>query len=60
MPGPIFRPDGVFNEESLRTVEGYAEQTVLNLKKGERVQFERFGYCVKDSEAEPVFVFTHP
>jgi glutamyl-tRNA synthetase len=60
VPGPIFRPDGSFNEESLKTVEGYAEQNVLNLKKGERVQFERFGYCVKDSEAEPVFVFTHP
>jgi glutamyl-tRNA synthetase len=60
MPGPIFRPDGSFNEESLRTVEGYAEQNVLNLKKGDRVQFERFGYCFKDSEAEPVFVFTHP
>jgi glutamyl-tRNA synthetase len=59
IPGPIFRPDGSFNEESLRAVEGYAEQNVLNLKKGERVQFERFGYCVKDSEAEQVFVFTH-
>ncbi len=59
VPGPIFKPDGSFNDGSLRVVEGYAEQGVLDLKKGDRVQFERFGYCVRDSEAEPVFVFTH-
>ena len=59
VPGPTFKRDGSFNEESLRTVEGYAEQGVLGLKKGDRVQFERFGYCVRDSEADPVFVFTH-
>ncbi|MEM0455530.1 MAG: glutamate--tRNA ligase family protein, partial [Nitrososphaerota archaeon] len=59
VPGPLFGPDGAFNEESLRVVEGYAERNVLNLKRGDRVQFERFGYCVRDSDEEPVFVFTH-
>jgi len=43
VPHQLFNNE-VFNEKSLETVEGYAEEAVSKLKTDEIVQFERFGF----------------
>ncbi|MCS7095121.1 MAG: glutamate--tRNA ligase [Thaumarchaeota archaeon] len=58
IPGRLFNPDGAFNEESLEIVNGIAERTVNSLEVGSHVQFERFGYCVKDSLPK-TFILSH-
>ncbi|MEM3020414.1 MAG: glutamate--tRNA ligase family protein, partial [Candidatus Micrarchaeaceae archaeon] len=50
MPLPPLREDGEFDTDSLRVEEGYAEAYVNNLKDGEVIQFERFGFCSKHSD----------
>ncbi len=45
----ILMPDATY-------AEGYAEPLVRNLKIGEIIQFERFGFCVKEKEQ---FVYSH-
>ena len=46
----------VLNPDSLRVVTGYTDASILDMKPGERVQFERIGYfCVdKESTADKV------
>lgn len=39
--------------------KGFAEPTIVNVKKGEVVQFERFGFCRLDDKAKNIFWFTH-
>ncbi|MCS7146523.1 MAG: glutamate--tRNA ligase [Nitrososphaerota archaeon] len=56
VPDLLFRGEEV-NLESLRLVEGLAEPYESQLPLGSVVQFERFGYCVKDSPG--LYVFTH-
>ncbi|MCS7143183.1 MAG: glutamate--tRNA ligase [Aigarchaeota archaeon] len=58
IPGPLFLKDGTFNDQSLRVVEGFAEPYVANLREHDTVQFERFGYCTRDSH-ENTFILTH-
>ena len=48
-PGLLFDDAGKFNEGSLKTVEGVAEEAASGLAVGEVVQFPRFGFCRKDS-----------
>jgi len=43
VPYPLFIKDK-YNENSLEKIEGFAEEAVSNLKTGEIVQFERFGF----------------
>lgn len=43
VPKPLFIKDK-FNEDSLRQVEGLAEEAVSKIKTDEIVQFERFGF----------------
>jgi glutamyl-tRNA synthetase len=49
VPGTLFLEGDVFNRDSLREVEGLAEDSVSTLKVGEIVQFPRFGFCRLDS-----------
>jgi glutamyl-tRNA synthetase len=59
VPGPLFIGEE-FNRESLGHVSGLAEKSVADLKAGEIVQFERFGFCRLDSKAKvETFVFVH-
>jgi glutamyl-tRNA synthetase len=43
VPDLLFKKDR-FNPDSLKTINGYAEEAVKDLKTGEIVQFERFGF----------------
>ncbi|MDW8041662.1 MAG: glutamate--tRNA ligase [Nitrososphaerota archaeon] len=58
IPGPLLKPDGTFNELSLQVEGGVAERSVDSLEVGAHVQFERFGYCVKD-KLPMTFVYSH-
>lgn len=49
VPGELFLDGGVYNEQSLKEVSGYAEAAVSALKVGDIVQFPRFGFCRYDS-----------
>jgi glutamyl-tRNA synthetase len=41
------------------TVEGIAEKDAADIKEGQVIQFERFGFCRLDNKKEMVFWFTH-
>jgi len=43
-PKEIF-VDGAYNPDSLKTLIGYVEKEIENIKSDEIVQFERFGFC---------------
>ena len=43
-------PDGIY-------IEGLAEENIKNLKKGEIIQFERFGFCRFDNKKDNVYEF---
>ena len=43
IPGLLYENDE-FNENSLKIVEGYGEKNIREVKEGEIVQFERFGF----------------
>ena len=49
VPHPLYQ-NGQVNEESLTTVEGFAEEAVSQLQPGEIIQFERFGFIRIDRE----------
>ena len=48
-PGELFLEGDVYNEQSLKEVDGFAEESVSTLKVGDVVQFPRFGFCRLDS-----------
>ena len=57
----ILKPNDLFlhgelNPDSLEKISGLAESGVKKVKKGEIVQFERFGFCRFDGKS---FVFAH-
>jgi glutamyl-tRNA synthetase len=47
-PGELYREDGTFNAESLKTRFGYVERSFQELKEGEIVQFPRYGFVRVD------------
>ena len=53
VPYPIFK-NGEYNPDSLKKIEGIAEKDVLNLKTGEIVQFERFGFVRIEKKNEKI------
>jgi glutamyl-tRNA synthetase len=55
--GPLLKEGGIFNEKSLTTVQGLAEQSALELREGELVQFVRIGFCRIDKPG--VAILTH-
>ncbi|MDP8012906.1 MAG: glutamate--tRNA ligase family protein, partial [Nanoarchaeota archaeon] len=46
-----------FNPDSLSTIHGLAEINVKDLKQGEIIQFERFGFCILDDKEKASFIF---
>ncbi len=51
--------DGSINPQSVREITGYGERDVESVNVGEVVQFERFGFCRRDSPHELVFIYCH-
>lgn len=47
-----------FNPNSLESIEGYAEASVLQLKSHTPIQFIRFGFCITE-EKKSSAIFTH-
>jgi glutamyl-tRNA synthetase len=58
-PGPLFNDDGSFNTNSMGFVRGLGEAAVEDIGLGEVVQFERFGFCRRDSGESLLFIFCH-
>lgn len=56
VPETLFRGEEL-NPESLQEVEGLVESYEPNIPVGGVVQFERFGYCVKDRPG--LYIFAH-
>ncbi|NYZ79223.1 glutamate--tRNA ligase [Candidatus Micrarchaeota archaeon] len=59
VPSELFLGDK-FNKESLKVVEGYCESDCSYLKKGDIVQFVRYGFCILDDEKKMRFILTTP
>jgi glutamyl-tRNA synthetase len=59
VPSDLFIEDE-FNEKSLRIDKGYCEPDCRNLKKGEIIQFVRYGFCILDDEKRMQFILTNP
>ena len=57
VPDVLYDDDGNFNKDSLREVNGTAEESVSKLKVGDVVQFPRFGFCRLDSPSS--FILAH-
>lgn len=58
-PGELLNNDETFNENSLEKIKGYAEANISNIKQGEIVQFERFGFCRLEKKNERyVFIYS--
>jgi glutamyl-tRNA synthetase len=47
-----------FNPNSLESIEGYAEASVLQLKSHTPIQFIRFGFCITEEKRSSA-IFTH-
>jgi len=58
IPDILYLNDEI-NPESLKTVRGFGEKAVESVKLDEIIQFERFGFCRRDSEEELLFVKAH-
>ncbi len=56
IPGPLFKGE-IRNEDSMEIVKGLGEPKTRLLRKGERIQFVRFGFCIVDGEG--VAILTH-
>jgi glutamyl-tRNA synthetase len=57
VPKEIYLNDK-FNPNSLESIEGYAEASVLQLKSHTPIQFIRFGFCITE-EKKSSAIFTH-
>lgn len=58
VPEPLYL-DGEMNPESLKIVKGFGEMAIEYVSVDEIVQFERFGFCRRDSSSEYVFIKAH-
>jgi glutamyl-tRNA synthetase len=59
VPHSLFK-NNLFNKNSIEEIEGYAENDVKNIKSGEIVQFERFGFTrIQNKNGMIVGFFSH-
>lgn len=59
IPGELLVNDA-YNPDSLQEVKGFCEKACGELKKGDSIQFERFGFCKLDDKKKNSFIFTNP
>ncbi len=59
IPGPLFIGEK-YNPDSLKVVKGFVEKALENVKDGEIVQFERFGFVRIERKGEKIIgIFAH-
>jgi len=58
VPDIIYLNDEI-NANSLKVVDGFGEKAVDDVEVDEIVQFERFGFCRRDSGSELLFIKAH-
>ncbi|HID05447.1 MAG TPA: glutamate--tRNA ligase, partial [Aigarchaeota archaeon] len=58
-PGELIADDGSVNRDSMGILRGVAERSVETVRYDEVVQFERFGFCRRDSGEELKFIYAH-
>lgn len=56
IPKPPLLEGGEFDTESLQVSRGYIEDYATNLKQGDVVQLERFGFCILDNKEKMSFI----
>ncbi len=54
---PLFGEDGEFIKPGFTTVKGYAEEHARSIEVGDIIQFQRFGFCKKNSDS--TFILAH-
>jgi glutamyl-tRNA synthetase len=57
--GSLLRSDGSFNVEGVEVIDGLGEKSVKEVGYREVVQFERFGFCIRDSGENLEFIYCH-
>ncbi|MDE1857347.1 MAG: glutamate--tRNA ligase [Candidatus Micrarchaeota archaeon] len=57
LPGDLLTDEEEYNPDSMKVEKGFVESYARNLKKGDIVQFERFGYAVLDDKERMDFIF---
>ncbi|MDO8339946.1 MAG: glutamate--tRNA ligase [Candidatus Burarchaeum sp.] len=60
VPRDLLRESGEYDEKSLLVEQGLVEPDGVQIKPGEVVQFERYGFCKLDDKASLQFIFTNP
>ena len=58
-PEELIAEDGSVNRDSMKLIKGFAEKSAETICYDEVVQFERFGFCRRDSETELRFIYAH-
>ncbi|MEM2328861.1 MAG: hypothetical protein QXE17_01585, partial [Nitrososphaerota archaeon] len=59
VPDVLYQENGQLNPDSLKTIHAFGEKACTEIKCGERVQFERFGFCIRDDANVLDFIFIH-
>ncbi len=59
VPRDLLDENGNYNEKSLEKIDGYCETACANIKEGEIIQFERFGFCRLDKKEKNNLVFVY-
>ncbi|MDP3742449.1 MAG: glutamate--tRNA ligase [Candidatus Micrarchaeota archaeon] len=57
IPGELLNENGDFNEDSLKELSGFCPPSVLELKEGDVVQFERVGFARLDKKTKSTATF---
>lgn len=57
IPKDLLEENGEFDPKSLEIIEGRCERSVLEVQKGQVIQFERFGFCKLDNKEKLEFIF---
>lgn len=59
IPHDLLNDEGEYDPESLEEAKGYCEKDCSKLKKGEIIQFERFGFCRLDKKGKNELQFVY-
>ncbi|MFA6036114.1 MAG: glutamate--tRNA ligase, partial [Candidatus Micrarchaeia archaeon] len=60
VPGDLLLENGEFNPYSMRVDQGLVEPDAAKLEQGDRLQFERYGFCRLDDKKSMRFIFISP
>ena len=57
VPKDLVDDTGIYRENSLEIAKGLCELACTNLKEGDMIQFERFGFCRLDKKTKTKLIF---